>query len=582
MSNINLWLFIAIYFLSIDTGYSRASLGGFYSLSNVYDQVTNLTQMHPHMISSRTLNKPVTMSSANSVVAIHLLNENSLSKEYHRIIVLSAGQYTSQPLSTSMIFYLIDLLCNQNNSDPRLNYLLNTKEFWFLPVINPDALEYVGSLYQTGYNISARYKNLETNSCSNNSAQGTNLNRNYDVAWSINSNGSSKDPCSSNFRGDSAFSARETQAIKSFFESIVDSLDLWIHFDDYGNNYYSPVSFKEGTSKELLQNSSWQYILDQARQTTSLIPASVGSYYEINNSTQNGALIDFIYNNSQALTLEVAIGPKNPAKSMIKGYLDAHVPAVVELMINSGFYLDLALKRISYINCSDSPMTCKNSAANKSMVFELLLVNSGIEASPISKIYFNSEILTANSSITIEPGYFSQINSDLFINISSSSYSISQKLFNGSIIFDLGTFPPHHSAYLKINLDQIDLREADKNATDILAYSIYLESIYINTTFIDPKNSIQGTQNIDTTGSKSSYSKNDSDDISLSGKEIAGIVIGVIGFLALVIGGIVLAKILLKRKFTPPALEITTLEEANESGSDSNHERKGYSTPTNI
>ncbi|CAG9334319.1 cpt_6 [Blepharisma stoltei] len=574
------WVFIVVSYLRIHSVYSEGSLGGFYSLSDIYEITSNITQYSAQYLSSKTIDTNTAIESDNPIVAIRWIFNKNIDSQYHRAIVISAEQYTSQPLSTSMVFYLLDLLRGSN--DTKVNYLSETKEIWFLPALNPDALKYVGSIYKTGSNIISRYKNVEVNSCENSTEQGTNLNRNYDAAWEIINPGSSTDPCSDNYKGEKAFSARETQAVKSFLESVADRLDLWIHFDDYGDKYYCPYTQKYGTSAQFFQNTSWEYILDGIKKQTSLIPASVGSYYETNNSTQNGALIDYVYTytNKSALALEIAIGPKNPSESIIKDTLEAHVPAIIDLMINSGYYLDLKFERVNSQDCTDDLTVCKNGIANKTWVFELSLINPGIRWAPTSKLTLSFNISGTNSSIVVEPGLYSVLNQELFSDGSNSSYSINQTSTNSSMILDLESFPPYHSAYLKLCLDQINPPYSDSSSNVTISYSIQLSANY-GGYYYSLASPLNGSLYLNSEiNSKSDNDESSSND-SLSGGAIAGIVIGIIAFFFLIIGGIFIYK-----KLRKPTLSTQLTLDGNctalDGGISKDPDQKGGFTPVQI
>ena len=54
------------------------------------------------------------------------------------------------------------------------------------------------------------------------SNRGVDLNRNYGYGWGSNDTGSSPNPCSATYRGESEFSEPETQAVRDFIiESIL-------------------------------------------------------------------------------------------------------------------------------------------------------------------------------------------------------------------------------------------------------------------------------------------------------------------------------------------------------------------------
>ena len=60
-------------------------------------------------------------------------------------------------------------------------------------------------------------KNRRNTNCGNGTTRGVDLNRNFGYEWGANNTGSSPDPCSDVYRGESAFSEPETQAVRILF-----------------------------------------------------------------------------------------------------------------------------------------------------------------------------------------------------------------------------------------------------------------------------------------------------------------------------------------------------------------------------
>lgn len=95
----------------------------------------------------------------------------------------------------------------EHREDAEISRLLETRDIWFVPMVNPDGVEWDIS---TG-----RYKNWRKNRRNNgNGTFGVDLNRNYGFMWGTG--GSSTDTSSDVYMGTQAFSEPETQAIRDF------------------------------------------------------------------------------------------------------------------------------------------------------------------------------------------------------------------------------------------------------------------------------------------------------------------------------------------------------------------------------
>lgn len=127
----------------------------------------------------------------------------------------------ARELSTSeMAWRWIDLLVNDYGLDPDITMLLDTSEMWVIPVANPDGRHIVEAGGNTPYlhrkNANNAYGNCLTPAPGDQYGSwqaGVDLNRNASFKWG--GNGTSSQPCHPLFRGPSAASEPEEQAIES-------------------------------------------------------------------------------------------------------------------------------------------------------------------------------------------------------------------------------------------------------------------------------------------------------------------------------------------------------------------------------
>lgn len=125
--------------------------------------------------------------------------------------IFMGGHHAREHLSMELPLMYAQHLADNYGKDPTITDLLNKRDIYIIPMVNPDGAEWDIS---TGSYKMWR-KNRARNG--NNSCQGVDLNRNYGYGWGTG--GSSNSPCSDIYMGPKAFSEPETQAIKSFVES---------------------------------------------------------------------------------------------------------------------------------------------------------------------------------------------------------------------------------------------------------------------------------------------------------------------------------------------------------------------------
>ncbi|MCG5214143.1 M14 family zinc carboxypeptidase [Streptosporangium soli] len=142
------------------------------------------------------------------------ISDNVASDENEPEVLFTHHQHAREHLTVEMAIYLLNLLTDGYGSDSRIADVVNGREIWILPDLNPDGGEYD---IATGSYRSWR-KNRQPNSGS--SAVGTDMNRNWGYNWGC-CGGSSPTPSSDTYRGAAAESAPEVRAVANFVRSRV-------------------------------------------------------------------------------------------------------------------------------------------------------------------------------------------------------------------------------------------------------------------------------------------------------------------------------------------------------------------------
>jgi hypothetical protein len=134
------------------------------------------------------------------------ISDNVATDEAEPEVLFTAHQHAREHLTVEMALYIMHLLADNYGSDSRITNLVNSREIWIMPDLNPDGGEYD---IATGTYRSWR-KNRQPNSGS--SAVGTDMNRNWAYQWGC-CGGSSGSTSSDTYRGPSAESAPEVKAV---------------------------------------------------------------------------------------------------------------------------------------------------------------------------------------------------------------------------------------------------------------------------------------------------------------------------------------------------------------------------------
>src|SRR5262245_4465952 len=142
------------------------------------------------------------------------ISDNVATDENEPEILFNAHQHAREHLTVEMAIYLMNLFTDNYGTDSRITNIVNSREIWIVPDVNPDGGEFD---IATGSYRSWR-KNRQPNTGSSN--VGTDLNRNWSHQWGC-CGGSSSSTGSETYRGPSPFSAPETSRIRDFVNSRV-------------------------------------------------------------------------------------------------------------------------------------------------------------------------------------------------------------------------------------------------------------------------------------------------------------------------------------------------------------------------
>ncbi|MGC0329799.1 carboxypeptidase T [Streptomyces sp. SAI-170] len=165
---------------------------------------------YPNIMSKRVIGKSY---QGRDIVAIKI-SDNVGTDEAEPEVLFTHHQHAREHLTVEMALYLLRELGAGYGSDSRVTSMVNGREIWIVPDLNPDGGEYD---IASGSYRSWR-KNRQPNSGS--SYVGTDLNRNWNYRWGC-CGGSSGSTSSETYRGTAAESAPEVKVVAGFVRSRV-------------------------------------------------------------------------------------------------------------------------------------------------------------------------------------------------------------------------------------------------------------------------------------------------------------------------------------------------------------------------
>ncbi len=219
-------------------GFSYGSMGGYYTYTEVVQKLDSMRLQYPAMITAKQ-NRGTT-EEGRTIWAVKISDNADVNESATEpAIYFDALHHAREPQAMAGTMYFMYWLLDNYNTNAEAKYLVDNREIFFIPVVNPDG--YVRN-QTTNPNGGGSWRKNRRNNGSG--CFGVDLNRNYNYGWGFN-NGSSGDPCSDTYRGPSAGSEPETQAVKNFVTSIQPKISFSVHSE--AGRYLNPYGYNDST-----------------------------------------------------------------------------------------------------------------------------------------------------------------------------------------------------------------------------------------------------------------------------------------------------------------------------------------------
>ncbi len=272
------------------------SLQGNYSLDELNDRFDELQSEYSNIISERVI---LGQSIEGRDIWAFKVSDNPENDEDEPEVLFTALTHAREPVGMMNLIYFVQLLGEEYGNDPELTYLVDNREIWFLPVVNPDGYVYNESIQPSGGGM--HRKNRRDTNCGNGTQRGIDLNRNYGYGWGANDTGSSPNPCSSTYRGQGAFSEPETQCVSDF---ILDrEFKGVLHYHTYSNVYIH--AYGNATLPDEPDLTTHREIGNEMARYNGY---PVGTGYELIGYTVNGDAVDWTYGDQGIVAFTPEVG----------------------------------------------------------------------------------------------------------------------------------------------------------------------------------------------------------------------------------------------------------------------------------
>ncbi len=239
----------------VPANFTLGSVGGYYSYTEIVKELDSLQTRFPNLISSKQPLSPQTIEGRTTWYV--KISDNPSVNENEPKILYVALNHAREPMGMQQLFFFIYYLLENYETDTSIQYLVNNLEMYFVPCANPDGYVYNNTNNPNGGGM--HRKNRRPVGMWN---QGVDLNRNYGYMWGYDNVGSSNNPDAETYRGSSAFSEPETQAIKNFTED--KQFDLVIDYHCYSNVLLYPWGYNGQPTPDNQIFREWSSLMTQS------------------------------------------------------------------------------------------------------------------------------------------------------------------------------------------------------------------------------------------------------------------------------------------------------------------------------
>ena len=189
--------------------FGYGSMGGFYTLKEIEEKLDTMSIDFPELATPKfSIGKSI---EGRDIWAVKISDNPNISEE-EDAVYYDALHHSREPLSMAVSINFAYWILENYKSNEQIKYLIDNRELYFVPCVNPDGFEYNRKNNPNGGGLWRKNRKQNSN-CS-----GVDLNRNYSFGFANNNSCASNDPCSDTYRGPNAFSEPETKAIRDFLK----------------------------------------------------------------------------------------------------------------------------------------------------------------------------------------------------------------------------------------------------------------------------------------------------------------------------------------------------------------------------
>jgi carboxypeptidase T len=355
---------------TIADGFDFGSMGGFYTYDEIGLKLDEMKANYPNLITEKV---SIGTTIEGREIWMVKISDNPEIDEPEATVYFDALHHAREPLSMATTINYMFWLLENYNTDNSVKYLVDNRELYFVPVVNPDGYVYNEQTNPNGGGLWRKNRKIDIGGC-----VGVDLNRNYGFGYANDASCSSSDPCSGTYRGEGPFSEEEAIAVRDFIAQINPNTGFSIH--STAGTYLMPYGY-DTTPPDFEIYSEWaSSFLDENEYT-------YGVTFQMLGYTSCGTTRDFLHSEGiYGWTPEIAGSGFWPQESEIFDLVAENIRPMYYQSWIAGAYLDVQ----SHIQLNDAL-----SGTSFQLVVEVKNVGVGATAENVSVV-----VQTSSSGIT--------------------------------------------------------------------------------------------------------------------------------------------------------------------------------------
>lgn len=227
-------------------------------------------------------------SEGREIYALKISDNPESNEDNEPAILFNSMHHAREVMSPEVSLDIIEYLTSNYETDNKIKHYVNSNQIWIVPMLNVDGNQKV-------WNGSSMWRK------NTNYGHGVDINRNYPYKWGA-CRGSSSAKWSDTYRGPSAGSEPETQALMNLVKTIRPVFDISYH------SYSEIVIYPMGCDGERTQTK--EVVEPIGKKMGELINYEAGTAWELLYSV-DGSDIDWMYNEYQVIPYVIEVNSRS-------------------------------------------------------------------------------------------------------------------------------------------------------------------------------------------------------------------------------------------------------------------------------